>query len=236
MQWGHLDANPLTGVKKAKEDRNRAIRALTPQEEADIADVFKARRDKAQEQRFQNARAGQRTRPLPMYLDFLEPAFRLSLETGLRRGELIALIWADIDLAQGTLTVQGAGAKSSQTRTIPLMEKTLVMLARWKTESGGTGRVFPGVTANTLKYRWTALLKAAKVKPLRWHDLRHSYASRLIMAGAPLPTVQRLMGHADIKTTARYLHANSDDLKRAVGLLNAPSNIVPMREASVADK
>lgn len=231
VEWKHMDTNPLTGTKKAKEDKNRSIRAMTATEEADALDAFRARRDAVVKKWQADARKGKQVGPpVPTYLNYFEPAVIVSLDCGLRRGELIALLWADVDLALRTITVRGEGAKSSQTRTVPLSERVRYTLAKWSGQSGGEGRVFPGATVDSIRAKWRILCRDAKVKGLRWHDLRHTFGSRLAMAGVTLPVVQRLMGHASITTTARYLHATDEDARKAVDVAEATrkGNIVQL--------
>lgn len=220
IQWGHLVINPLDGVKRAREDRNQQIRALTQDEETKVLAVFEGRREKLEAERKERAKKGKSPGPpVPRYLGYLEPLVILSLDTGLRRGEAIALDWKDIDLKAGTVTVQGEGAKSSQTRVVPLSTRVGDTLTEWQAMTADTGPVFPGATIDSLKGQWDRVLTKAEITGLRWHDLRHSFGTRLALAGVPLPTVQRLMGHANITTTARYLHATADDARRGIEAL-----------------
>tara|TARA_R110001592_G_scaffold231294_1_gene488454 strand:- start:1124 stop:2374 length:1251 start_codon:yes stop_codon:yes gene_type:complete len=220
IDWKLIDSNPLDRVKKAKEDRNRKIRALSANEEADILDTFTRRRQKAVDGRLVNFQKGARKQPkIPRYLNFLEPLFVLSLETGIRRGEAVGLLWSDIDFAGRTLTVRGEGAKSAQTRTVPLSTKAKMALVQWRAQVRGQGRVFMGLTVDSLKGQWVRLLKDAKVTGIRWHDLRHTFGTRCAVGGVPVVTIQRMMGHASITTTARYLHATDEDMRNAMDRL-----------------
>jgi integrase len=139
----------------------------------------------------------------------LEPLVLLSINTGVRRGEAFNLTWADVDLKNKLITVEGDTSKSGQTRHIPLNREALDTLTNWKEQGEGKGFVFPGQNGNRLdnvKKSWGNLLDLAKVVSFRWHDLRHTFASKLVMAGVPLNTVRDLMGHSDIKMTLRYAH------------------------------
>ncbi len=84
--------------------------------------------------------------------------------------------------------------------------------------------VFPGrkqkECRKDLPYYWEELLKQATIENFHWHDLRHTFASRLVMAGVHLYTVCKLLGHADIKMTMRYSHLSPGYLKAAVDVLN----------------
>ena len=71
----------------------------------------------------------------------------------------------------------------------------------------------------TIKTAWSGVRDAAELPTLRTHDLRHTFATRLLRGGADLETVRVLMGHADIATTAKYLHTDAETKKRAVDLL-----------------
>jgi len=70
-----------------------------------------------------------------------------------------------------------------------------------------------------VKTAWLELLKSAGIVGFRWHDMRHDFASRLVMAGVPLNTVRDLLGHADIKMTLRYAHLAPDSKAAAVDQL-----------------
>jgi integrase len=146
---------------------------------------------------------------------FLTAAF-----TGLRRGELIALRWRDIDFAAGRVRVCGsfAGArltspKSGRVRSVPMAPDVSTALARLANRERWTGHddlVFPGVAGSyldgsALSRRYKAALQRAALRPLRFHDLRHTFGTRMI-AKADIRRVQEWMGHADVTTTMRYLH------------------------------
>ncbi len=72
----------------------------------------------------------------------------------------------------------------------------------------------------TCAKRGNAILADAGVGEFKWHDMRHHFASRLVMNGVPLNTVRELLGHADLQTTMRYSHLAPDHLREAVGMLN----------------
>ena len=142
----------------------------------------------------------------------------VSLNTGLRRREAQNLTWGDIDLRKKLLTVRGAGAKSGQTRHVPLNAAAVDALKAHR----GDVRPLPKVPVfgrADLKKAFSGVLKVAKIEAFRWHDLRHTFASRLVMVGVPLNTVRELMGHASLDMTLIYAHLAPDNLRSAVELL-----------------
>ncbi len=135
----------------------------------------------------------------------------------MRRGELLNLRWADVDTNQ--LIVQGGIAKSSQSRVIPLNLEARQILREWNSDCEW---VFPGPDESpltTIQKSWSTIRQAAKIPQLRFHDLRHTFATRILEKGAHIKTVKELLGHADIATTARYLHATDETKRKAVELL-----------------
>jgi integrase len=147
------------------------------------------------------------------------------MNTGLRRGEVFNVQWTDINFQTKTLTVRGEGAKSGETRHIPLNPEAVDALKQWKRQSGESAQVFPGrlrERLDNIKTSWRALMTAAKIKDFRFHDLRHSFASKLVMRGVPLNTIRELLGHADLTTTLRYAHLAPDHKAEAVAMLTTP--------------
>jgi integrase len=140
--------------------------------------------------------------------------------TGLRMGELLALHWRDVDFAGQTLRVRASyyngqltTPKSGKVRAVPLAPDVASSLAKlgdrddWR---GDDDLVFAGeaggyLDGSALRRRYKAALAAAALRPLRFHDLRHTFGTRMI-AKADIRRVQEWMGHADIQTTMRYLH------------------------------
>jgi integrase len=140
--------------------------------------------------------------------------------TGLRMGELLALRWRDIDFAGDTLRVRASyylgqltTTKSGKVRSVPLapgVAKVLAQLGRREHWTGDDDLVFCGMAGgyldgSALRRRYKLALAAASLRPLRFHDLRHTFGTRMI-AKADIRRVQEWMGHADIQTTMRYLH------------------------------
>ena len=154
----------------------------------------------------------------------------VGLTTGLRQGELLALRWEDVDLVRGRLLVRRAVArgvigtpKSGKSREIPLNDKVLAALKRHRHLRGELvfcdegGRMLPkGVCKWPL---WSACKKAG-LRRIGWHVLRHTFASHLVLRGAPLKAVHELLGHSTIEMTMRYAHLSPDVRRDAVRLLD----------------
>ena len=215
-KWGMLDLDPIHAVKQSQADNSR-VRYLSPAEEKRLRDALDKRDSELREARRRaNDWRKDRGRDLLPKLDFgdhLTPAVLLSLNTGLRKGELLSLDWSDIDFHTNVLTVRAAAAKSGRSRRIPINAEAHKVLERWRKQAGNEGRLFP---FKDLKTAWGSIVEAANLDNFRWHDLRHDFASKLVMAGVDLNTVRELMGHADIKMTLRYAHMAPGKLADAV--------------------
>jgi integrase len=231
-----ITANPLLGSERAEvDDSKQVVRALTLAEKGALLaalakrDVEK-RKQRASANKWRKVRKYKLLPPLKHFADVLTPAVILSLETGLRRGELFALEWPFADLDTSVLRVEGATAKSFQTRDVPLSGLARETLAKWWEQRGkpDAGLIFTedGGKLGSLKRSYHAVLTAAKIKRkngqgerVNWHSLRHTFGSVLAARGADLVTVQKLMGHKDIATTQRYLHTDDARKRAAVALL-----------------
>lgn len=154
--------------------------------------------------------------PLDGFGDHLTPVVLLAMNTGLRRGELLSLQWSDVDLEAKVITVQAGNAKNGRQRHLPLNKEALSVITRWARQSNEQGRVFE---PRDTKKGWNALLDAAHIANFRFHDLRHHFASKLVMVGVDLNTVRELLGHSDIKMTLRYAHLAPEHLSAAVAKL-----------------
>jgi integrase len=155
------------------------------------------------------------------FADHLKPMVLLSLNTGLRRGELFALQWENISLSKSTLTVEGGTAKSGKTRHTPLNQEALAVLKKWRPSMDAKGLVFPSSKAgesqfDNVRKAFKGLLDTAKITAFRWHDMRHDFASKLVMASVDLNTVRELLGHASLNMTLRYAHLAPEHKKEAV--------------------
>jgi integrase len=191
--WG-LPANPVADVEKPPVKRSGDIEVFSPEEVMALVRAAESEQDAA---------------------IFLTAAF-----TGLRRGELLALRWRDVDFAGSIVRVRASYAqghlttpKSGKVRSVPMAPDVATALAKVGQRELFTGDddlVFLGkagsyVDGSALRRRYGAALKRAGLRPLRFHDLRHTFGTRMI-AKADIRRVQEWMGHANIETTMQYLH------------------------------
>lgn len=140
-----------------------------------------------------------------------------ALDTGCRKGELLAATWRDIDLAERTITVASHKGGRRTIRLVGLTERLHAILSVRRGESNTDDRVF-GV--GDVKRAWASACRAAGLADLRIHDLRHTAATRLAEA-LPLAQVGNLLGHTQANTTMRYVNPAADVRRRAVDALDA---------------
>jgi integrase len=140
--------------------------------------------------------------------------FRMLLLTGARRSEVLAARWADFDIEAGIWTKPGAQTKQKTVHRVPLSAPALALLT--SIERGGEF-VFPGRNSHRKRVQeeWARVRKAAGIRDMRVHDLRHSYASHLASAGVGLHVIGALLGHTQPQTTARYAHLVDSALREA---------------------
>jgi integrase len=223
VKAGELPDNPVRRVDKPRIDRRGKVRFLEEAEESRLRIALQARDEFMKMSRESaNVRHLKRGEPLLPSLrnfgDHLTPAVLLSINTGLRRGELFKLQWSSVDFDRRIVTIEGRNAKSRQTRHVPLNEEATNVLLKWQQQAGGKARVFD--VATNYQNGWKALLKRAGIANFRWHDMRHHFASRLVQRGVPLNTVRDLLGHSTMQMSLRYAHLAPDQRREAVAKLN----------------
>lgn len=158
------------------------------------------------------------------------PLFRLLSYTGMRRQEVLPLMWNDIDFEKGTLSINkaitrdydntyyiGETKNESSNRIISLDDETLNIMREWKIKNHyKTGLVFPNSNGTLMSNSYInktlqALCKRAEIEPISSHRLRHTHCTILIEAGVNIKDVQERLGHSDIETTLKiYAHANNN--------------------------
>ncbi|WP_282357639.1 tyrosine-type recombinase/integrase [Pseudomonas sp. PS01303] len=229
VDWEYLPSSPLDKIKPLKVDTKGQVRYLLKDEAKNLRNALEVRehracleRDSANQWRTERNKVLFPDLKEMVFSDHLKPMVLVSLNTGMRRGELFSLTWPMVNFQTKTITVGGDTAKTSETRHIPMNAETFNTLKAWKDQSGESAFVFPGLEGGRMedvKSAWLKLLKDACIVGFRWHDMRHDFASRLVMAGVPLNTVRDLLGHTDIKMTLRYAHLAPDVKAAAVELI-----------------
>lgn len=187
-----IKENPVKFVGKLKE-KNYKIRFLTKDEENRLMEA------------------------LPEYL---KPIVVCALQTGMRRGEIFNLKWSNIDFDYGFIEL--LETKSGKSRKIPISESLMKVLNNIERVSE---YVFVNPETNKpyndIKKAWASALKRAKIENFRFHDLRHTVATRLAESNIDLVVVKEILGHADIQTTMRYAHAVPRRKLEAISVLDS---------------
>lgn len=152
------------------------------------------------------------------------PLVQAALYTGMRQGELLALTWGQVDLSNRTLDFEPT--KRGRKRLVPVAEPLYYVLARLRGSDrhADTDRVFlrgGGSPWNkwAAENRFAHAVTAAKIPPIRFHDLRHTIASRLKRGGVQATEIQRLLGHKTLAMTDRYINVEVEQLRTALAVL-----------------
>jgi integrase len=211
IKWGWRSDNPINGLERNPEYRR---------------------------QRY--LKADELQRLLAVLADYPEQttvnAIRLLLLTGARKGEVLAMKWADIDLKAGLWSKPAASTKQKREHEVPLSAPARQLLAAIPHHGPF---VFPGSGQRRhlveVKKGWAAICKRAGIEGVRIHDLRHSFASQLASGGASLPLIGALLGHTQAQTTQRYAHLFVDPQRAAVEKIGAvmtgtaPAELIPLK-------
>ena len=220
--------SPLRNFKQLKVDLRERVRFLSSEEEKRLRDYLEAREVSKREGRV-NHNKFLRSRNLPpkpeigegQYYDHTTPLILLAINTGCRPEELLMLEWRDIDFVHKNLTVRGVQSKSSRTRHIPLSAEAIRVAKRWKASPGAnrSGLVFPGVKGQSMDRMpraITRIISACNLEDFRPYDFRHTFASKLAIAGVDLNTIRELLGHETIQMTLIYAHLTQDHRREAI--------------------
>ena len=138
----------------------------------------------------------------------------------MRKGEIFKLKWENVSFEYRYINI--LESKSGKARRVPITDKLLVILKKLEHTSE---YVFVNPETNepynniTISFR--NLMNKADIKNLRFHDFRHTVATRLVEKGTPLPVVKELLGHSKIETTMRYVHTTEEQKLNAMEVLNS---------------
>ncbi len=192
--WGLIQISPAAKVRLFREDKKR-VRYLTEEEEVGLLDACSPQ---------------------------LKRVVLFALHTGMRRGEILGLRWQDVDLKNAVAVIPAERAKGKRNRFIPLNSVAMEVLRELPQPIDRSALVFKnsqGKQWDRLRKHWEYAVFAAGLVDFRFHDLRHTYASRLVMAGIDLAVLRELLGHRDFEMTLRYAHLAPSRLKDAVAVL-----------------
>jgi site-specific recombinase XerD len=182
-----IDRNPAAGIRR-KTESNARVRFLSSREEADLRKVILSR--------------------FPAFI----PQLDISIHTGMRAGEQFGLKWNQIDFERRILTLPKT--KNGRARHIPLNTVAISALIALKETGPGGGRTAPifashrnyGSALQSARGWFKSALGDARIEEYTWHCNRHTFASRLVMAGVDIRTVGELLGHRSLAMTMRYSH------------------------------
>ena len=190
IDWHYAKENPVRKVKLFSEKDNLKERVLSKEEER---------------------------RLLAECADHLKPIVISALNTGMRRNEILTLTWNCVDLKLQIIHV--VKTKSGKNREIPL-NKGLLRLFEELKNLKKPDFVFPNPKTNkpfrSIRHSFENACRRANIHDLRFHDLRHTFACRMIQNGCDIETLRDLLGHHSISVTERYIHTNLDQKRGAI--------------------
>jgi len=161
-------------------------------------------------------------------LKHLKPIVVMALNTGMRKGEILNLKWDNVDITHGFILLDHT--KNGERREIPInatLKQTLEELYKGTTKRPrriDVPYVFYDYTEGkpylNVQRSFVTACKNAKIRDFRFHDLRHTFASQLVMAGIDLTTIRELLGHKTLTMTLRYAHLAPSHKVKAVDILD----------------
>jgi integrase len=210
-EWEWIDVNPVARVSRDRVD-NKIERWVTFEEQEKLLAVSPR---------------------------WLQEIILFAVNTGWRRSEILALTWDKVDLSKKTLTILEQKNKGRDTQ--PFNEQVLTLLsARKKVRSINSNLVFYNEKGKLLNEKYVSkafrrAVKKAEIHPCRFHDLRHTFGTRLVHAGVDLYKVQKLMRHKSPVMTQRYAHHCAESLRDGVDVLDKIStNLAQSKEKDLA--
>jgi integrase len=196
VEWGYLEKGQVPKIKLFREN-NLKERILTAEEEG---------------------------RLLRSCSEHLRAILVTALNSGMRLGEILNLTWSQIDFDARTILV--TKTKSGKDRTVCLNAPVFRELQRIHAENGLSPYVFVNPRTKkrfgSVKTAFKAACRRAGIAGFRFHDARHSFASRLVAKGVDVATVRDLLGHSSLRVTERYIHSAQEQKRKAVELLEGP--------------
>jgi integrase len=198
--------SPVRGIRRRAENNSR-VRFLTPDEEKRLREALRSKPEWAEH----------------------ECELDLALHTGLRRTDMYQrLVWQNVNLALRVATVPRS--KNDAPVHVPLNDDAMRALRVFRSRADGSGRVVrnaSGETLNVNAHWFPDAVRAASIKDFRWHDLRHTFASRLRQSGTPLGNIAELLGHKTLAMSRRYAHLSIANLHEAVSRIATDTTVAP---------
>lgn len=209
IDWNLANTNPVAKVKLFSEKDTQKERILSKEEEAAL---------------------------LAKCPDYLRPIVIVALNTGMRRGEILNLRWKQIDFERRQIKI--VQTKSGKHRVIPVNDVLFQELMKIKKANQIGEYVFSnpktGLPYIEVKKSFKNACRKAGIEDLRFHDLRHTFATRLIASGVDIVTIRDLLGHFSVRITQRYTHSNQNQMRAAVQLLSRKVLKSPRIEENLA--
>jgi integrase len=207
LRDGVIRSHPMKGKVKLYHENNKVERYLTEDEEAMLLEACSGR------------------------YRHLRPMIVTALYTGMRRGELFKLKWSDVDFKRDVIHIRES--KTDRARTVhmtPNVREEIEKLIPFSSLSEYVfGNRHTGDARTDLKHGFTAVCRLAGVDGLRFHDLRHTFATRLARESGNIVDVAHVLGHVQISTTMRYAHAIPDRVAEAMNRLAQPkAQVIPI--------
>ncbi len=197
-EWEWVEQNPVARIKKPVEPRGR-VRFLSDEERVKLLDACKENSD-----------------------PYIYPVVVLAMSTGMRQGEIFRLRWQDIDFKRGQLVVHES--KNNERRVIPVVSHAHdVLKAYGKVRHLDCDFVFPEAAERgqpAIRVAWEAVVKKAKLKDFKFHDLRHTAASYFAMNGATIAEIAEVLGHKTLEMVKRYSHLSDAHTSSVVERMN----------------
>jgi site-specific recombinase XerD len=220
VKSGLIESNPLQRLGKLKESDSRSIVRYLSEDERERLEAALISRERILQKKNGGEARGE-------FWDYLRPAVLVSLNTGIRRNTLFSLVWGDVDFSSQSLSLRGEISKNGKTARIPLNDDAYDIFSSWREQSekrGDNDLIFPspktGGKLENARRSWEDVLRKAGIENFRWHDMRHDFASQLVMRGVDLTVVCELLNHSNLKLTMRYAHLAPKQKLDAVQALN----------------
>jgi integrase len=190
IEWGKCKENPTKKVKLLKGEVKR-VRFLMPDEIQTLLSKCK---------------------------DYLKSIVIVAAHSGMRKGEILSLKWDQVNFEQGIITLHDT--KNSERRDIPMDETVKTTLREMEKTGPYVFSNGDGESLGDWRRAFEGAVRRSGIEDFHFHDLRHTFASNLVMAGVDLVTVKELMGHKDLTMTLRYAHLGPDHKARAINILD----------------